>query len=224
MKSLLVVSLTALVLGGTLASCGEGEYEVHSIRFVDLSSGSVSLYADETVDTCVVEAYDSWTASSSDTSWLSCSPTSVTVPSGYYSTDWFYVNATPNTTGQHRGGIIYLSSYYDLQLPVQQSANLNIGRPTGTSDGSSDLQTYTLSLAALGSTDSISFTVYSDDASFVGGGDWITAIDTTFSAGEHTFYVTASANWTGNRRQATYTLTSAGVSSDINVTQNIPTN
>lgn len=224
MKAQFVVASLALVSGSVLSAGCDSEYSVHSISFIDNATGSIGLYADETSDSCGIQAYDSWTASSGDTTWLTCTPTSVTVPSGYVSMEWFYVAATPNTTGQNRSAFIDVDSYYDLRLYVQQSANLNIGHPTGTSVEGTDVQSFTLAVNPLGARDSISFTVYADGATLGGTPNWLTLTDSVFEKGAHTVYVDVVANWTGNNRSATLTLTSAGVSNDIQITQSVPTN
>ena len=206
-----------------LAACDGGSYEVHNTRFFDIPSGGMTYYADETLDSCGLESYDSWSASTDATDWLSFSPTEREVAAGYRSVDWFDVTPAPNTTGRNRAALIKVDSYNDISLYVQQSANLNIGRPTGMTEDGTDLLNFTLDVNPKGTRDSVSFTIYSDTATLKGDAGWAVPTDTAFSRGSHTVYLDVSPNQTGNRRQTSFVLTSAGVSNTIRVTQDIPT-
>ena len=166
----------------TLAACDGGEYETHSTRFFNVPDGGMTFYADETLDSCGIESFDSWTASTDASDWLAFSPTGVDVPGGYYSVDWFYVKPSPNTTDYKRAAMINVDSYHDVGLYVEQSPNLNIGRPTATTPATGDKLNFVLDVN-----------------------------------------LNVMANLTGNRRQTSFTLTSAGVSNTINVTQDVPT-
>lgn len=215
--------LAAMATAFTLAACDGGEYETHSTRFFNVPDGGMTFYADETLDSCGIESFDSWTASTDASDWLAFSPTGVDVPGGYYSVDWFYVKPSPNTTDYKRAAMINVDSYHDVGLYVEQSPNLNIGRPTATTPATGDKLNFVLDVNPSGARDSISFTIYSDEANLSGGDEWAGLPDSTFTRGEHKVYLNVMANLTGNRRQTSFTLTSAGVSNTINVTQDVPT-
>ncbi len=221
MKKRFLGASGAIVLGLVLTACDGGSYDVHSTGFIDVPATGMHLYADQTVDSCGISSFDSWTAESSDPTWLSATPTSVNVPSGYQSIDWFYVHAEPNTSGAYRKGAITVKTYYTLTLPVQQEAYLNITRPTGSFAESSSLPTYTLALGPSASRDSVTFTVYTDGARFTADAPWLASVDTTLSKGNHTLYLNFSPNRDTATRTATATLTSAGVSANIGLTQDV---
>ncbi len=106
---------------------------------------------------------------------------------------------------------------------MEQSPNLNITRPTATTPAEGDKLNFVLDVDPSGTRDSISFTIYSDEANLSGGAEWAGLPDSTFTRGEHKVYLNVMANRTGNRRETSFTLTSAAVSNTIIVMQNVPT-
>ena len=137
---------SALLLALSFAACDDAGYERHGTNFVDVSPYGMHFYADQTVDSCGLESYDSWTAESSAPDWLTLSPASHDVPSGYVSTDWVYVHATPNTTGQYREGLLTVRGYHEASLHVQQEAYLNVARPMGTTTEGTSIPAFRLEL------------------------------------------------------------------------------
>ncbi len=212
---------SALLLALSFAACDDAGYERHGTNFVDVSPYGMHFYADQTVDSCGLESYDSWTAESSAPDWLSLSPASLDVPAGYVSTDWVYVHATPNTTGQYREGLLTVRGYHEASLHVQQEAYLNIARPMGTTTEGTSIPAYRLELKPEAAADSVIFTVYSDDVTLSSSEDWVTPKDSSFTAGQHIVYLDFSPNLGPDVRRATLTLTSAGVTTPIELSQEV---
>ena len=219
MKTSAFLPLAAAVMA--LAACSEATYENHMTMFYPQEPSGRTIYADQTVDSCGLESYDSWTAESSAPDWLTLSPASHDVPSGYVSTDWVYVHATPNTTGQYREGLLTVRGYHETSLHVQQEAYLNVARPMGTTTEGTSIPAFRLELKPEAAADSVIFTVYSDDVTLSSSEHWVTPKDSSFTAGQHIVYLDFSPNLGPDVRRATLTLTSAGVTTPIELSQEV---
>ena len=213
-----LISCAALVL----TSCGESNYELHQTFFSPLKHNGMEFFADQQSDTIHLLSLDSWTLASTD-SWMRVTPTSLTIPQ-YKSADTrLDITTDINTTGSTRIAYINVSSVVSPSMPVIQRAWLNITQPmpfyTNTDKVQTTKATFPLMLKAAANDTTIIFKVYQDGATLSSSAEWITPEATTFNKGLHKIKVNYTGNNTNAKRNATLTLTSAGVSTDIIVSQ-----
>lgn len=234
-KTFLAASLAALAL----ISCdSEGTNEYHSTYFYPLTQNGIVTYADQTSDTTYVTSYDSWTLSNTcDWCKVSCNgqeaPLSVTVPAGYSLTAKLNFTLTPNTTGALRTNRIEVVSSYakigTVATYVAQYPFLHVENPAVSQKSENNITTYTFSMQVdatgkltSGANHSITFTVFTDDATLSSSDEtWLKPLQTQGFEKEKSQKVELeiSKNETGADRSATLTLTSNGISTPISVTQ-----
>ena len=205
-----------------LASCGDSNYEVHQTFFSPLKNGGMEFFADQQSDTIHLLSLDSWTLAST-ASWMSVTPTSKNIPQ-YQSADTrLDITTEVNTTGATRIAYINVTANVSPSMPVIQRPWLNIKQPTAfytdTDKESTKKATFPLMLKAAANDTTLIFKVYQDGATLSSSADWVTPDSTTFKSGLHKVKVSFTANSTNAKRNATLTLTSAGVSTDIIVSQ-----
>ncbi len=210
-----------------LASCGDSTYEVHQTFFYPQIPGGMQFYADQTYDTLHVYSLDSWTAALTQ-DWLDVTPKSYTVAPMTNADTRLTVTTAPNTTGEVRTASLVVSSYDVISMGITQYPWLNIifpnaiydnGDPIGDNDPTQLSARFELPLRATTSDTTVVFRVYQDNATLQSDADWLTPEETTFSAGRDTVRLTVTPNQTAATRTGRLTLTSAGVSSVITVTQ-----
>lgn len=223
MKRILTAIVPCALLA--LASCGESSYEVHQTYFYPMNAGGMTLYADQQTDSVRLISLDSWTLTTGD-SWLKVSPTTMTVPATYSANVRITLTAEPNTTGATRLTTINVQSYDAVSMPVYQVAWLNITTPsaiynnTGSQGTTATSKpTFPLNVPAAANDTTITFRVYQDNATLTSDAEWIVPDSTTFKAGTHNIKVRMTANSESAARTAKLTLTSAGVATDIQVSQ-----
>ncbi|MBR1732370.1 MAG: hypothetical protein IJ729_01310 [Alloprevotella sp.] len=221
---------TRLFLGfGALAAaffifsgCSDAVDEYHHTTFYPNDLESRTYFADQTHDTLHVLSYDSWTSAALG-DWFTISPESQTVLAGQGTITPMFLTATPNTTEAVRTGHIQVSGYGQIAKLVRQTYWLNIASPTGRIEanaGTGDIRcTFTTKLTAKETNLPLVFTNYTDGATLTADAAWISIPDTVFNAGRHTYAPAVSPNLSTEPRTATLTLTSAGVSTPISVTQ-----
>lgn len=182
-------------------------------------------YADQTSDTTHLCSLDSWTISSTE-SWLTISPKEATFPAGQATDTKLTFEYEVNNTGAPRIAYAQVKSHDQIATTVTQYYWLHITRPQVMKLGeqTSGVTTETrvvfpMTLKKEAYTDSITFTVHQDNATLSTSASWIHPEETTFEAGKHTVKFNVEANTEGQSRSAILTLTSAGVSSDITLTQ-----
>mgnify|MGYP004491115421 CR=1 FL=1 len=220
MKKLIASLIPCAALA--LASCGDSNYELHQTFFSPLKANGMEFFADQQSDTIHLLSLDSWTLAST-ASWMQVSPTSKNIPQ-YQSADTrLDITTDINNTGSTRIAYINVTSNVSPSMPVIQRSWLNITQPTvfyTNADKELTKQaTFPLMLKAAANDTTIVFKVYQDGATLSSSADWITPDSTSFKKGRHEIKVTYTGNNTNAKRNATLTLTSAGVSTDIIVTQ-----
>ncbi len=233
MKKILMALLPCIALSFT--SCGDSEYEMHQTFFYPQMPGGMRIYADQQQDTIHVLSLDSWTASTSAT-WMTVTPTSQNIPAMSSADVKLTLKLEKNTTGQTRGGYINVASYDQISMPVIQYYWLNIRRPepkytssssvlpgidsNGSSSAYGDVKaSFPLDLKAAAADTSLIFTVYQDDATLQSSAEWVKTEGNSFVSGNHNVKVSVEANHDTAPRNAQITLTSGGISSIIEVTQ-----
>ena len=222
MKRILsLAALVAVVL--TFASCGKSELEIHQTFFYPQKPGGMIFYADQTKDTIRLCSLDSWTLSST-ASWLTATPTQLTVPENHTSSQMLTLTCEVNTTGETRYGAINVQSHDAIGMGVTQYSWLKITSPAAffsrnTAVTTTSTPIFYIDTDAAERDTSIVFTVYQNGATLSSPASWITPEETTFIAGEHTVKVHLAANTEGEKRSAALTLTSAGISTPITFTQ-----
>lgn len=222
MKKKLFVSFA--VLGGLLVSCGDTEFEAHQTYFYP-TAGALELYADQTADTLHVVSLDSWTAECSEP-WLNVSPASEDIPAGYRLDRKLDITAEANTTGKNRAGNLLVRAYGNtFTMPVVQTSWLNIIQPQPQTDGNNDFETrrpsFVMDLKGEATDTVLVFRTYADGATLQVADAWLTPEALTFPAGRHRVRISLSANPDPQPRQTRVTLTSAGISTDIDVKQKV---
>lgn len=220
MKKLIASLLPCAVLA--LASCGDSNYELHQTFFSPLKINGMDFFADQQSDTIHLLSLDSWTLAST-ASWMRVTPTSMTIPQ-YKSADTrLDITTDINNTGSTRIAYINVTSAVSPSMPVIQRGWLNITQPmpfyTNTDKVLTTQATFPLMLKAAANDTTIIFKVYQDGATLSSSAKWITPDSTSFSKGLHKIKVSYTGNNTNAKRNATLTLTSAGVSTDIIVSQ-----
>lgn len=220
-KSFTLASLSTLFL--LMASCGVGENEYHHTAFYPDGAYGRLLYADQTRDTLHVLSYDPWTASAIGT-WFTISPESQSIPPGQGTLTPIYITAQPNTTGIVRSGRIQVSGYSQISTSVTQVYWHDILNPTPVIEQKNGMESevtckVSTELAAADERLPLVFRTYADVATLTTDAAWITIPDTVFHTGYHTYAPTVQKNPGTEARTATLTLTSAGISTPITVTQ-----
>ncbi|MBR1712024.1 MAG: BACON domain-containing protein [Alloprevotella sp.] len=204
------------------SGCSNDPDEYHYTVFFPNDMESRTYFADQTRDTLHVLSYDSWTSTALG-GWFSVSPESQAVLAGQGTITPMFLTATPNTTETVRTGYIQVAGYGQIAKLVRQTYWLNIAAPTGRIEanaGTGDIRcTFTTKLTAKETNLPLVFTNYTDGAKLAADATWISIPDTAFDAGRHTFTLTVTPNQSTEPRTATLTLTSAGVSTPISVTQ-----
>ena len=204
MKKLIASLLPCAALA--LASCGDSNYELHQTFFSPLKINGMDFFADQQSDTIHLLSLDSWTLAST-ASWMRVTPTSMTIPQ-YKSADTrLDITTDVNNTGSTRIAYINVTSNVSPSMPVIQRGWLNITQPMPFYTNTDKVLT------------TIIFKVYQDGATLSSSAEWITPDSTSFSKGLHKIKVSYTGNNTNAKRNATLTLTSAGVSTDIIVSQ-----
>ncbi len=240
-------ALTLVAVPAAFTACDDAVNEHHTTYFYPQNVNGNIAYADQTVDSVRVISTDSWTLSNK-VDWYDVSVAvkggtqlneiSQTIPSGVVGSVRLDLNFKPNTTGSIRQSQLVVVSAEgkigSVTRPVAQLPYLHILVPnvqTTTVDGKTS---YTFSLkaakngklllgtgAASTESPSLIFIVYSKDATLTSSADWVVPAKTGdfATATSQTVPLTVSPNETGAERTATLTLTSAGVSSVITLTQ-----
>lgn len=211
-----------VVASGLLYACGGTEYEAHQTYFYP-TSGAVELYADQTADTLHVVSLDSWTAECS-VPWLTVSPAAEKIPSGYRLDRRLDIKATANTTGKNRMGHLAVQAYGNtFTMPVVQTSWLNVILPQPQMDSDEDFETrrptFAMNLKGEATDTVLVFRTYEDGATLRVSDAWLTPEASTFPAGQHRVRISLAANFGTQPRQTRVTLTSAGISTDIDVHQ-----
>lgn len=221
MKKILSCAFLALTVSSFVA-CSDAENDTYYASIRAKNGAPVSelvLYADQTKDTLSILSTDAWTATGAD--WFTVTPGSFTPqnPNTGYLVP-IAISTTPNTTGKARAGLVTAHVREDISLPVYQAAWLNIRTPFNAGDGEFNL--------VVSNSDSVAtnmdFTTYSPSATLTSDAAWVTFSESTFKEGAHKPQVFIGKNTTNAARTATITLTSAGVSTKINVRQPAPKN
>ena len=212
---------SALLLALSFAACDDAGYERHGTNFVDVSPYGMHFYADQTVDSCGLESYDSWTAESSAPDWLTLSPASLDVPADMYRRTGSMYTLRPTRQASTARDSSRSGAYHEASLHVQQEAYLNVARPMSTTTEGTSIPAFRLELKPEAAADSVIFTVYSDDVTLSSSEDWVTPKDSSFTAGQHIVYLDFSPNLGPDVRRATLTLTSAGVTTPIELSQEV---
>lgn len=220
MKKLIASLIPCAALA--LASCGDSNYELHQTFFSPLKAGGMEFFADQQSDTIHLYSLDSWTLATT-ASWLKVTPTSLNIPQYQSADKRLDITTDINTTGETRIALINVTSNVSPSMPVIQRYWLNITQPTAyysnTDREATKTATFPLMLKSAANDTTIVFKVYQDGATLSSSADWITPETTTFDRGTHKVKVNFTGNNTAAKRNATLTLTSAGVSTDIVVTQ-----
>lgn len=223
-------TLKFLFLAGALAalsSCDESSYEVHQTFFYPQIPGGMQFYADQTSDTIHVYSLDSWTSAVTQ-EWMDVTPKSYTVQPMSQADTRLTITTTANTTGAIRTGSVTVSAHDVVSMGVTQFPWLNIIVPDVTYYNSDPTDTdltpqtqarFDMSLNAATRDTLVVFRVYQDGATLASDASWIAPEQTTFSAGRDTVRLSITPNTATEARTAKLTLTSAGVSTVINVRQ-----
>ncbi len=218
-------------------------YPLRSDGFIEFADQSVDSTHIISTDTWSLTSQADWLTTT--TSGKKQAPFTIEVPQGYINSTPLYFSMQPNTTGKSRTALIQATSTNSnmgtMSLLIQQLPYLNVTTPSAkqASDG-----TYSWTLSGISAdgkfhtTDStgkdisttpyITFIVYNDSATITSSdASWLNVVATTlgkenqYKAGEKSkAELNISENTTGKERSATLTLTSAGVSTTITVTQN----
>lgn len=209
--------------GGLFTACGEADYEAHQTYFYPQHPGGMQLYADQTADTLHIVSLDSWTAAPS-ADWLSVSPTSEKIPAGYILDRRIDISATPNATGKNRAAHISVNAYGNtFTMPVLQASWLDITSPQPQIDMNTAFETrrpsFVMNLKAAAADTTIVFHVYQDGATLQSADTWLVPEATSFAAGRHSVKVSFQGNPSNQPRETRLTLTSAGVSTEIEMKQ-----
>lgn len=232
LKSIILAAATAIL---AFTACSEGTNEYHSTYFYPTGATSLTTYADQTYDSIRVVSYDSWTLNN-QCDWFDVKLSSqvnniaVNVPSGYVNGSLLELTIQPNTTGKTRSAALQVVSSFNkigtLQMMVSQKHYLNVSHPAVKTDTNGNT-TFGIALSSSAKKDDgsyssfVTFTVYSADATLTSSDSWLVPEKTTGFDTSKTQKVTFTAepNTTGAARTATLTLTSAGISTTISVTE-----
>lgn len=237
-------SLLALTMVSALAltSCAlDSSSENHHTAFLPLNSQGRLLYADQSTDTLAVQSTDAWKleVASPSTPFFTITPTEYNVPriyttsmSAYLGVTPLYIAATPNTTGKIRTAHLRLISSFKefgtLQLPVVQYSWLDIRHPAPLfahhSDGQATTPTFASKVSAEGGKLKLAFRFYSTDKaqqSVTSQADWllVPAREEGYGAGRYELELTAAPNPSKSERTAIVSISSAGVTTQVNFQQ-----
>lgn len=209
--------------GCLFAACGSDENEAHQTYFYPDRPGGLQLYADQTEDTLHIVSLDSWSVTPS-ADWLSVSPEAENIPSGYILDRRMDISATPNVTGKNRAAVLSVKAYeHTLSVPVSQASWLNVIHPQGEIDMTADFETrrpsFVMNLKPTTTDTTIVFKVYEDGATLQSADPWIVPEARLFEAGEHSVRLTVESNPAPQDRRTKLTLTSAGISTEIEMKQ-----
>ncbi len=225
-KRLLLLPAMALFL----SACVENSYEVHNISFYPLVAGAKEIYADQVEDSTFIVSTDNWTVEST-ADWLTVSPESHEVRPGYIEKTKLTLLPTPNTTGETRGAALQVTSASNIRMEVSQSYWLNILSPApryiiaelnpGEGKAGAGIQKvyFPMNLSAATTDTTVIFRVYQDNATLTSDAEWLKPEVTTFEKGRHSVKIKLEPNTANEARNANLTLTSAGVSTPIEVKQ-----
>lgn len=234
MKKLLLPIISMLAI---FTAC-DSENEFHQTSF---NKTSITMYADQVKDSVILFYADDWTARLNDASWLSLlnvvkndngeilSEDKVSTLSGIMERGAMlmatpiYVTAEPNTSGKIRFTNLLISSHEAGAITITQLPLLNIAYPNyqfreGT-EASSENVFYEGTYTDEATEGIVVFTVYRNGATLTSDQDWVTPEADTFEAGYHEVKLTLQPNTTGEKRTATLTLTSGGISVPITIIQ-----
>ncbi len=224
MKRTLLALLPCVALG--LASCGDSSYEIHQTFFYPQYPGGKIFYADQQQDTLRLLSLDSWTLSST-ASWLTVTPTSATVEPGSSNSTRLTLVTEPNTTGAVRMAVVNVNAFSQISLPVIQTTWLNVIQPEPLYDNQvreysstyPTKATFVMELEPAAADTAVTFRVYQDNVTLSSDASWAKAEESAFSQGQHRVRVSVDANNGSDSRTATLTLTSAGISTPIIISQ-----
>ena len=233
LKTWAVACLAALAL---TACDNESTNGQHGTSFYPITVGGIETFADQTADSVRVMSFDSWTLKNTS-DWCSVraegqeNNISVKVPEGYISSTRLDFRLQPNTTGKLRSNRIDVVSSYakigTVSTTLTQYPHHNITSPSGQyGTGDEYSRTFTLNVPAegvnsYGSKPYVKFTVYAEGATLTASEEWIVPDKTAdFTPNQQQLVdLTVAPNPTAEKREATLSLTSAGVTTVIRVTQ-----
>ncbi len=210
------------------ASCGDSEYEVHETYFYPQKPNGIRVYADQQQDTIRLYSIDAWTLTSTTPEWLTVTPTSSIAINGSAGSTRLNLDMEKNATGQPRWGYIRVQAYDQIAMPVIQYSWLNVRQPdpqyyTVSEDLNNNIEDtrvrFDIQLKAQPVDTAIVFTVYQNDATLASSAEWVTISGTQFTTGQHRVKVFIAENEGTDKRNATLTLTSGGISTPINIEQ-----
>lgn len=217
------IPLLALALG--LSACdnnSNGEYNVLAIAPIDETPHVI--YADQTVDSCVIISTNDWTASvTSD--WMTLKPeyASAKVEAGGVLYKHIAVNYDINKTNAVRYGVLRVNNNkHTVGRQDMQTYWLNITSPTPVF---TNKETYAgvrfvSNVSSQAQSNRIAFTTYSPTATISTEANWVSLPDSAYAAGSHAINAALLANTTGANRTAQLVLkTSNGIADTIQIVQ-----
>ena len=239
MKALFTFVSALLLCAGLTTSCDlDSKNERHQTLFFPQSPKGRILFADQTLDTLRVFSYDSWKLTAvhkkPTTAWFSVTPEKADIPAGYVGNHLISLRTDPNTTGAVRtGGLRLVTTFAEfgtLGMAVRQFHYLNIQRPIPSfplgTDGKPGVNpVFAETIAGDASTNHhIDFVLYDNNVaghSLTSDAAWLTigTITGELKPGKNVAKLNIEANPLTTPRTAKLTLTSAGVSNVIVITQ-----
>lgn len=233
--------LAAGIGAAMLSSCGDSSYEVHQTMFYP-NKGAIAFFADQVQDTIHVYSLDSWTAQASylnGGTWFTFTPNKMDVPAGKASDTKLTLFTEANTTGKNLAGTLSIFSHDQISTNVYHYSWLNVISPEGkyvdnnnVSQNTSQLpieefetikpQFAIENIQAAATDTAVRFRVYQAGATLTSDAEWLKLDNSTgiFGvSGEYRVALKAEENKTGETRKANLTLTSAGISTVISVSQ-----
>lgn len=223
-----LLALLALPLG--FVACDEEEnLGHHQVALLPLSPQGRVLFADQITDTLYVYSTESWkleAKSHEGAPWFTPDRSSLTVPPQQVITQAVALNTTPNTTGKVRRGYVQLYPSHPklqgLQMPVQQFPWLNIERPLPRWVSPTEPPRFVQMAKAKDSESTIGFRLYTTElntVSLTSQADWCTVPTTQWQRGLNLVKLSLNPNLSKQPRTTQLTLTAAGVSTTILLTQ-----
>ena len=220
---------TALALGAILASCNdEPEQHLLSIEY----PGTSLLYADQTSDSIMFYATDTWRVTPEETPWIQVVDADQAQAKYQYMKVVLYnvhLALEPNTTGQTRRGYVRVNSHdFEGYASYMQLPCLGITRPAYTIEKPISEHSliplevsFCLEDSASVTLDSLSFTVQNPwQISFSGESpSWLTLAQTEGKAGHHRVDVSMTNNESDKPREAKLKLVSGAVTDEITIRQ-----
>lgn len=221
--ALILSALAAGVL--SMTSC-KSNFEQHIMQFSP-AQPQMMVYADQTTDTTHVISTDPWSLTS-NASWLTVTPNNFKphIQGGLYNTK--ITLAVPlNTQRLTRSTFFEVKGNNTIVMRVDNVGWLNISTPNATykdnnNDGLADRAHYATKVDAKATTLPFYFTTYTNGAVVQSNAAWIqipTTASAPLAAGYHPLKLTVAQNTAHTERSAQITLTSAGITDTINVTQ-----